>query len=260
MMTMAGFAPQEFLRSNWRRSVVLIAILLALASGCVKRPGVPPRGGRIVMHKVAANETLAGIADDYYGDPSRAKEIAEANGIDEDGLHEGMVLQITMKRKDLEFLEVRKAARVPYNEGLESAARGDYVKAVTKFKDALAVDTRFVDARYNLGVTYQKMKLYKKALEQFEEVVRLRPGNTVYLFALGNSFFHTGRYDKAVDTFEKVIGLDPGHLKAHFSLAASLEKMGDKEAARRAWRRYLELDSSSEWANEARKRLELIER
>ena len=49
--------------------------------------------------------------------------------------------------------------------------------------------------------------------------------------------------------------IDPSHTKALYSLAVCYEKQGEKDNARRTWERYLELDSTSAWAIEARKRL-----
>ena len=53
---------------------------------------------------------------------------------------------------------------------------------------------------------------------------------------------------------------DPGHLPSLYSLAVSQEKMGEKSKAKGTWRKYLELDSDSEWADEARTRLGTLEK
>jgi tetratricopeptide (TPR) repeat protein len=53
--------------------------------------------------------------------------------------------------------------------------------------------------------------------------------------------------------------MDPGNTKALYSLAVCYEKLGEKEKAIAAWKRYLELDATSAWATAARKRLEALE-
>ena len=55
------------------------------------------------------------------------------------------------------------------------------------------------------------------------------------------------------------LSADPNHLKAQYSLAASLEKTGNNARAKREWRRYLDMDSDSEWAQRARARLAELE-
>jgi len=65
--------------------------------------------------------------------------------------------------------------------------------------------------------------------------------------------------ERAASTFEAVMEMDPSHTKALYSLAVCYEKLGEKEKAIASWRRYLELDATSAWAIEARKRLEALE-
>ncbi len=241
--------------------ILFFAVVTGLAFfGCAGRADRMGGGERVLIHKVTSGETLEQIADDYYGDASRAAEIKRANALKDEQLAEGTVLQIAIRGKEMKYLELRMAAKTPYNAGLELAVKGSYLKAVAKFQAALAVDPRFTDARYNLGVTYQKMKAYDRAAEQFEDVVLLRPNRSKYHFALGSCFFYQGKYARAVKAFDRVIELAPGNLKARFSLAASLEKLGDADRARAAWKKYLELDNESEWAREARSRLDRLEK
>jgi tetratricopeptide (TPR) repeat protein len=229
-------------------------------AGCARRVPVHTPEDRVIMHQVVAGETLESIAEDYYGDPGRSQELRRINALTGDDLEAGTIVQVVLGERDLAGFNTRKEARVPYNEGLELAARGSYIDAIPHFQDALEVDPRFVEARYNLGITYQKMKVYDKALLQFEEVIRLRPDNEAYHFAAGTCDFHLERYDKAARAFEKVLSLDPNHLKALFSLAAAYEKLGKTGQARETWQRYLRLDGTSEWAREARSRLEKLAR
>lgn len=242
------------MRSN--RRIVWPVFVLALA-GCARQAKVPGPEEKIVLHRVTEGETLEGIADDYYGDPSRAESLKLFNDIGGEVLEAGSILQIPLSGEDIRALRLRKRARIPYNEGLKLVSRGDYLKAVQRFQRALVVDPRFADAAYNLGVTYQKMKAYDKALIHFQEAIDLRPGRVSYYhFAIGNCFFHLKRYEKAVEAFERALSLDPSIGKALYALAVTLEKMGDRDRAREAWQRYLRFDSESEWAREARERLE----
>lgn len=237
---------------------ILGLVLLVLLTGCAPRGRIAPPEGKVILHKVREGESLEQIADDYYGDPGRSDIIREFNSLGEGEPEPGTVIQIPVRQDDLEVIIRRRKAMVPYNRGLLLAGRGEYVEAVGAFQDALAADPTFVDARYNLGITYHKMRSYAKALPHLEEVSRLRPGRAPYLFGLGNCLFHLGRYRRAADAFEEVLSLDPGHLKALYSLAVCYEKIGMKSEARRAWRKYLDLDNESEWAAEARRRLEKL--
>lgn len=223
---------------------------------CAKQARQPAE--RVYLHRVDSGETLSEVAEDYYGDPERAGEIAKFNAVSADTLPRGTVLRVPMTTEDIEKLKTREKARAAYNEGLELVEKASYLDAVGKFQEALEVDPTFVDAVYNLGVTLQTMKSYEKARVQLERAVKLRPKNAEYRFALGTSLYHLGDFSSACREFELVMETDPGNAKALYSLAVCYEKMGENEKAIAAWERYLEVDSTSAWAAEARKRLEAL--
>lgn len=245
---------------RWRilTALALIAVLAAY-SGCARKTRKPVEGEKVLTHEVTGGETLESIADTYYGDPDRADEIRQFNLLESDELTTGDVVRLYMSPEDMEALARRKRARVPYNAGLDLAAQGAYLEAIADFKEAVELDPDFAEARYNLGVTYQKMDAHEKAVEQFERAIDLRSKNPDYYYAIGNSFFHLQRYDRASKEFERALKFNPRHMKAQYSLAASLEKAGNTVRARREWRRYLDLDSDSEWAERARARLAELE-
>jgi tetratricopeptide (TPR) repeat protein len=249
------------LGNNRYIQIALIALtIILLAAGCARRVALPTREDRVVMHQVVDGETLEMIADDYYGDPSRALELRRINSLDAGELEPGTIVQIVLNERELDLFNVRKQARLPYNRGLELTAKGSYLEAIGHFQDAIAVDPDFAEARHNLGVTYQKMKAYDKALSQFNEALRLRPEHPVYHFGAGTCHFYLEHFSEAARAFERVIAADPNHLKARYSLAVAYEKLDRPDQARSEWERYLRLDGTSEWAQEARKRLEKLPR
>ena len=60
----------------------------------------------------------------------------------------------------------------------------------------------------------------------------------------------------AISNADRALGTDANLEEAHFNRALALEASGDRAAAAAAWRAYLERDSSSPWALEARNHLE----
>ena len=239
------------------RILLLIPVLLTLWS-CGGRRSAGPED-RVYSHTVKPGETLSEIADDYYGDPSRARSLMAFNEISSEVLAPGTVIRVPMSGGDIANLRTREKAREPYNRGLVLAENGSYLDAVQQFQASLMIDPGFVDARYNLGVTFQKLKSYEKALDQFNKVIRQRPDMPEYYFAAGNSYFYLKRYDDAARAFENVMRRERNHTKAQYSLAVCYEKVGQNEKARQAWQRYLEIDGNSVWAAEARKRLNNLE-
>ncbi|MGZ5444847.1 MAG: CHAT domain-containing protein [Thermoanaerobaculia bacterium] len=68
----------------------------------------------------------------------------------------------------------------------------------------------------------------------------------------------TALLSSALVAVNRAIELDPKRVDATFNRALILEELGLRDAARREWRRYLELDASSDWSNEARDHLRAL--
>jgi CHAT domain-containing protein/tetratricopeptide (TPR) repeat protein len=63
----------------------------------------------------------------------------------------------------------------------------------------------------------------------------------------------------ALEAVDRALRLDPALPEAHFNRALILQRLGVREQARDAWKRYLEIDPSSGWSVEARARLRQLE-
>jgi len=238
--------------------LLILVALLAILAGCT-RTRKPVEGEKVLRHTVQLDETLEEIADDYYGDPKRARDIARFNEISGDTPVPGTVLRVPMTPEEMEHLHRREQARAPYNEGLDLAARGSYLEAAEQFERAIALDAGFAEAWYNLALTHQRMGLRDRCIDEFRRAVKLRADNNEYLYALGAAYFWSERYREAIASFTRVLARNPEHRNAQFSLARAYEKTGENKRAREAWERYLELDSTSEWADVARDRLEKLQ-
>ena len=244
-------------------TAILLSILAAAMASCGGGRKSVSTGdtARIVTHKVIPGESWASISEDFYGSAVRAEALAQFNGMDPDASPPaGKGIRIPLSPEDLDILDSRLDAALIYNEGLDLAAMGDYAGAVEKFRDALSEDSDLHEASFNMAVTYQKLGLHSNAETVLEDLVMKEPGNAEYYFALGNSRFHQGHYSNAARAFRRALDDDPGHLPSLYSLAVSQEKMGEKSNAKGTWRKYLELDSDSEWADEARTRLGALEK
>ena len=78
-------------------------------------------------------------------------------------------------------------------------------------------------------------------------------------FNLGSLQEDLGDFQAAVAWYRLAPEMQPDYADSHFNLAAVLGKLGRPEAAARHWRRYLELDRGSPWAQIARSHLESCE-
>jgi CHAT domain-containing protein len=74
-------------------------------------------------------------------------------------------------------------------------------------------------------------------------------------YELGVKLGRASQYPEALAAADRALKLDPRLPDALFNRALVLERLGLVDDARAAWRRYLDVDAASPWANEARRRL-----
>jgi tetratricopeptide (TPR) repeat protein len=234
---------------------ILLSLFMLSACAGTKRGIVQRSIERVVTHQVSEGETWESIARDFYRDGALAEELAAFNDRDARQHPEaGSGVRVPLSRADLRRLERQLDAASIYNEGTELAAKGNYGEAVERFQKALSKDPSLLDASFNLAVTYQKLGLHVKAVTALKDLTERAPGRAAYHFALGHSLFHLGEIGKAKEAFMRTLAIDRSHSQALFSLAVVHEKLGEEDEALRCWNEFLEIDSVSVWAEEARSR------
>lgn len=246
---------------NRSRNLVLLgALILALAS-CSRPPSstvtdVEPVPEEIT-YTVREGDTWARVSEAFFGDASRAERIARDNGFHPavDPV-EGVDVTVKVMLDELDVVRGIAEARGAYNAGVEAMQRsGGDADAAAAFERALERAPWFVDARYNLGLVQIRLGEPVQARENLEQVVDQRPEDAGAWYALAAAHFHAGDYGSALPGLERSIELDPGLLRARWTHALCLQRMGRGAEAISAWRGYLDLDSTSAWADQAREHL-----
>jgi len=240
---------------------------LVLCSGCAKQAGpvveeqpVVPADQRIIEHTVGPGESLARIADNYYGDPDRFTAIAAENGITDPGrIVPGSVLRLSFSTDEWGAAQKRAAALKSYNKGVDLLANERVGEAEKQFKLALETAPDLRAAKYNLALVQLKRGRNDRALVLLEDLTRERPEDPDFLFARGNALFQSTRFDEAVVQFKAALEFRPGFKRAAFGLARSFQEGGHRDQAIKAWQQYLELDSTSSWATTAQRNLRKLQ-
>ncbi len=79
-------------------------------------------------------------------------------------------------------------------------------------------------------------------------------------YSAGVAFMRSGRMREAIRAFQRSIELDERLPAAHFALAQAYEIEGDRPRAAAAYRRYVDLDPAGPWSQQARARVESLQR
>lgn len=129
------------------------------------------------------------------------------------------------------------------------------------------------ESHHALGKYYLLQREFDKAINQFDEALRRAPRDARIHSDLGAALFERGKlrpseqghgegsedFARSIEHLKKAIELDGSLMEAVFNRALVYQHQFLLPQAEEDWRRYLEADSTSPWADEARKNLRLLE-
>ncbi|MEJ7862845.1 MAG: CHAT domain-containing protein [Pyrinomonadaceae bacterium] len=135
-----------------------------------------------------------------------------------------------------------------------------------------AIERPTAENLHSLGRLYLAKKEFDEAVRQLEKAQQLAPQNAEILSDLGTAYLEKSKIlsegkdgkslelaAKALENFQKAIEISPRLFEARFNKAGCLQILHLPKQAEKAWRDYLEIDSDSQWAEEARRNLQLLE-
>jgi tetratricopeptide (TPR) repeat protein len=135
------------------------------------------------------------------------------------------------------------------------------------------------ESNHALGVFFLANKELEKAIDNLRKAVELEPLNAQYRSDLGAALLEKAKTDKSAgeheggqdslakaeeelkqseDQLNKALALSPVLLEALFNRGMLDQEMGRPQQAAQDWNQYLARDSKSPWADEARRKLELL--
>ena len=101
------------------------------------------------------------------------------------------------------------------NLGAAWYEKGDYVKAVEYYKEAIRLNQDYAEAINNLGVIYSKQGNLDIAMDYYKKATRIDPNYAEAFNNIGVVFYKQGYLQKAIELFEKAIEKDSNCDKAH---------------------------------------------
>lgn len=128
--------------------------------------------------------------------------------------------------------------------------------------------------RHALGKFYLADKQFDKAIEQFNAALKEMPNLAELHNDLGAALLEKSKLEKrnnqpgdslqhraaSLESIAQALKLQPNYPAAVFNRALCLQEMYLPRQAIEEWKKYLQLDNNSKWAEEARRRLEELEK
>jgi len=122
--------------------------------------------------------------------------------------------------------------------------------------------------RHALGVFYLTQQKYPDAIKEFEAALKFGDDAKIHN-DLGSAYFERAKtepedkrledLEQSLEEFTKATKLDGNLLEALFNKSLALQELRMTREAKESWTLYLQKDSSSAWADEARKNLSRLE-
>ncbi len=139
-------------------------------------------------------------------------------------------------------------------EGIEYANKGEFRKAIEKYKEALnepaespASDTAVYYS--NLASAYQDLREWQSAIEALQKAIEFDPNNTAYVHRLhntaGNDCVDKGRFAEAVEHYQKAIEADPENSTYRSNLALTYRDLENWSQAVQAWNEAIKTDPNN---------------
>ena len=154
-----------------------------------------------------------------------------------------------------------KATQYPellISQGIEKMGRGEYEKAIERFKRAAERKPEDPEVHYYLGLAYSRLGDYPSAITAFERVLKLDPKNRRVRYPLGMAYYLSEDYQSAAVFLKRARKDDPSNPMVLLYLGAAHMSLGRHREAAKALRACIEMNPSPEVAAMARNYLDQI--
>jgi tetratricopeptide (TPR) repeat protein len=128
-------------------------------------------------------------------------------------------------------------------------------EAVEAYHRVIEATPGWLEPHLNLGTLLYEQGDLSQAVKCYRSALALDPDNALAHFNLGTALDELKDFRAACSHLRTAVRLRPEFADAHYNLARVYEELGNPRLASLHWRRYLDFDSHSCWAQFARQRL-----
>lgn len=145
-----------------------------------------------------------------------------------------------------------------FNEGNKHLEKGELDKAQKCYDKILKLDSSSVNAWYNKGLIFFKIKKYMESIEFFDNALDLEPGNIKALIYKGLALGSINKYEKSYACFDKALKLNPKNAETWYGKGIVLGKNGKYPEAIEHFDKALELNPDFKSAKDSKKLIKSI--
>jgi len=129
-----------------------------------------------------------------------------------------------------------------FESGKRYFDKQQYREAAIQYQNALQVDPKYPQARYQLAQCYLKMAMWSQAYQELLRTVELQPENLKAQLDLGNLLVAARQFKEAQERAERVLQKEANNLEAHILLANAFAGLENPAGSLREMKYAIELD------------------
>ncbi len=150
--------------------------------------------------------------------------------------------QLLLDETEAIFALPQSPPQLLFNRAIAFESLKQYDQVEIMLNRVLQIEPDHAEAMNFLGYTYaiQSINL-GKAEALIHRALILKPGNGYYLDSLAWVYYKNGDFSKAITTQEKALEITPDDAIMHEHYGDMLWRAGNKQAARQAWQKAIEL-------------------
>lgn len=141
---------------------------------------------------------------------------------------------------------------VALEEALAAESEERFDTALRLYDSIIEHRPAWADAHFNRGNVLLATDQSSDAAEAYRRAVAIDPHHAPAWYNLSEAAERESDLDGAIAALRAALAADPTYADAMYNLATLLQHTGRLDDAALTWRRYLRLDTSSEWADHAR--------
>ena len=104
-------------------------------------------------------------------------------------------------------------AKLEYNKGIDYYNAGQFDEAIKCFEKAIDLDSDYIDAYYNLGMTFDALKQYEASQTMFDELLARKPDDFGALYHVARVTYKMGLPAKSKSYLAKLPESSPYYYK-----------------------------------------------
>ncbi|MCL4201544.1 MAG: tetratricopeptide repeat protein [Pirellulaceae bacterium] len=138
-----------------------------------------------------------------------------------------------------------------YNAGLELLKKGEHEAALPHFRQAIALNGRYVDAYINVAICLGRQGDGRGAVEAASRAIAMKPDSGKAYYTLGMSYAAENQFDEAAEAYQKAIALNREYVLAYVGLGNAYARSNRLVQAVATYRQALDVDGSAvqAWTN-----------